>query len=115
MVVYGVEGERLPHEVGGPVRLWVPFLLFRLAIGVIGASFVITQYHTSVMFAPNVVGTAKATTADWGNMGGGVTQMAMPLVLGVIVALGATDVMGWRIAMAVPGIALFLMGMAYFK
>src|SRR5690606_8377888 len=26
------------------------FLLFRLAIGVIGAAFVITQYHTSVMF-----------------------------------------------------------------
>ncbi len=32
------------------------FLMFRLGIGVIGASFVITQYHTSVMFAPNVVG-----------------------------------------------------------
>ena len=32
------------------------FLLFRLGIGVIGASFVITQYHTSVMFAPNCVG-----------------------------------------------------------
>src|SRR5688572_15316190 len=31
------------------------FLLFRLAIGLIGASFVVTQYHTSVMFAPNVV------------------------------------------------------------
>ncbi|HYI78722.1 MAG TPA: MFS transporter, partial [Chryseolinea sp.] len=56
------------------------FLLFRLAIGVIGASFVITQYHTSVMFAPNVVGTANATTAGWGNMGGGVTLMVMPLV-----------------------------------
>ena len=39
------------------------FLLFRLAIGVIGASFVITQYHTSVMFAPNVVGTANATVS----------------------------------------------------
>src|SRR4051812_14401348 len=43
------------------------FLLFRLAIGVIGASFVITQYHTSVMFAPKVVGTANATVAGWGN------------------------------------------------
>src|SRR5882672_4547879 len=56
------------------------FLLFRLAIGVIGASFVITQYHTSIMFAPNVVGTANATTAGWGNMGGGVTQFLMPAV-----------------------------------
>ena len=31
---------------------YTSFLLFRLAIGVIGASFVITQYHTSMMFAP---------------------------------------------------------------
>ena len=36
---------------------YTSFLLFRIAIGVIGASFVITQYHTSVMFAPNCVGT----------------------------------------------------------
>jgi NNP family nitrate/nitrite transporter-like MFS transporter len=28
------------------------FLFFRLGIGAVGASFVITQYHTSVMFGP---------------------------------------------------------------
>jgi hypothetical protein len=39
------------------------FLMFRLMIGCIGASFVIRQYHTSVMLAPNCVGTANATTA----------------------------------------------------
>ena len=43
------------------------FLLCRLGIGAVGASFVITQYHTSVMFAPNVVGTANAASAGWGN------------------------------------------------
>lgn len=47
------------------------FLFFRLGIGAVGASFVITQYHTSVMFAPNVVGTANAAAAGWGNTGGG--------------------------------------------
>jgi len=46
------------------------FLFFRLLIGAIGASFVITQYHTSIMFAPNVVGTANAAAAGWGNAGG---------------------------------------------
>ncbi len=105
----------IPVMTIGLAHSYESFLLFRLAIGIVGASFVITQYHTSMMFAPNVVGTANATTAGWGNMGGGVTQMAMPLVLGVIVALGATDVIGWRIAMVVPGVALFLMGIAYFK
>ncbi len=90
------------------------FLLFRLAIGAIGASFVITQYHTSVMFAPNVVGTANATTAGWGNLGGGVTQMVMPLVFAAVMMFGVSEAAGWRIAMIVPGVILFLLGIAYF-
>ena len=59
-----------------------------IGIGVIGASFVITQYHTSVMFAPNIVGTANATTAGWGNCGGGVNQLAMPLLSSALVVPG---------------------------
>lgn len=90
------------------------FLLFRLAIGVIGASFVITQYHTSVMFAPNVVGTANATVAGWGNMGGGVTLMVMPLIFAVFIGLGYVEPAAWRSAMVVPGVALFIMGFVYF-
>ncbi len=91
------------------------FLLFRLAIGVIGASFVITQYHTSMMFAPNVVGTANATTAGWGNMGGGVTQMVMPLIFGAFVGLGYIDSTAWRYAMVIPGIALLILSFVYYK
>ena len=89
------------------------FLMLRLAIGAIGASFVITQYHTSMMFAPNVVGTANAVTAGWGNLGGGVTQMAMPLLFGGILSLGFSSWWSWRLAMVIPGIALFLTGIAY--
>ena len=90
------------------------FLLFRLAIGAIGASFVITQYHTSVMFAPNCVGTANATSAGWGNLGGGVTQMVMPLILAGVLSFGVNDYLGWRLAMVVPGVALLLTGIAYY-
>jgi NNP family nitrate/nitrite transporter-like MFS transporter len=61
----------IPVMTIGLADSYETFLMFRLAIGAIGASFVITQYHTSVMFAPNVVGTANATTAGWGNLGGG--------------------------------------------
>ncbi len=99
----------------GLANSYESFLLFRLAIGVIGASFVITQYHTSMMFAPNVVGTANATTAGWGNLGGGVTQIGMPLIFAAIVAFGANEALGWRIAMIVPGIAMVLTAIAYFK
>ncbi len=90
------------------------FLMMRLGIGAIGASFVITQYHTSVMFGPNVVGTANATTAGWGNLGGGVTQMVMPLVFAAVMTFGVSEALGWRLAMVVPGVVLFLMGIAYF-
>ncbi len=98
----------------GLANSYETFLLFRLAIGAIGASFVITQYHTSVMFAPNVVGTANATTAGWGNLGGGVTQMVMPLIFALILTFGASEFLGWRLAMVIPGVILFFTGIAYY-
>lgn len=93
---------------------YTSFLIFRLAIGAIGASFVITQYHTSVMFAPNVVGTANAAAAGWGNLGGGVTQVVMPLLFTGFLSLGVGAWWGWRLAMLVSGAALLLTGIAYY-
>ncbi|MBS1877520.1 MAG: MFS transporter [Acidobacteria bacterium] len=102
-----VMGIGLAHD-------FTSFLFFRLAIGAIGASFVITSYHTSIMFAPNVVGAANATTAGWGNLGGGVTQFAMPLLFGAFVSMGAGNWLAWRLAMLVAGFALLLTGVAYY-
>ena len=90
------------------------FLLLRLAIGVVGAGFVVTQYHSSVMFGADVVGTANATTAGWGNLGGGITQITMPLVVSAVIMFGVEEFLAWRLAMIVPGAALLLMGVAYF-
>ena len=91
------------------------FLLFRVLIGGIGAAFVITQYHTTVMFAPNVVGQANATSAGWGNLGGGVTQFVMPLLFSVfVVGFGFSEAIGWRLAMVVVGVIIFLVGIAYY-
>jgi NNP family nitrate/nitrite transporter-like MFS transporter len=104
----------LPVMGVGLAHNYTTFLLFRLAIGAIGASFVITQFHTSVMFAPSVVGTANATAAGWGNLGGGVTQMVMPLLFAGFLSLGVGSWWGWRLAMLVPGVALLLMGIAYY-
>jgi len=89
------------------------FLFFRLCIGAVGASFVITQYHTSVMFAPNVVGTANAATAGWGNAGGGVAQGLMPLLLTAMLMLGVGDYLGWRVALLVPGLLMLVMAALY--
>ena len=99
----------------GFAQSYESFLLFRLAIGVIGASFVITQYHTSVMFAPNVVGTANATTAGWGNFGAGVTQLIMPIIFTTLVSLGVNQFWGWRASMVVAGLTCLLTAIAYYK
>ena len=79
------------------------------------------------MFAPSVVGTANATTAGWGNLGGGVTQLVMPIVLGALTVgafvpfttirflpgLGLSDAAGWRVSMVLAGVTCALVGVAY--
>ncbi len=105
----------LPVMAVGLAHDFTTFLLFRVAIGVIGASFVITQYHTSIMFAPNCVGTANATAAGWGNLGGGVTQMAMPLLFSMLVGgMGLSAAAGWRACMIGAGALCALAGVLYF-
>jgi len=105
----------LPVMSIGLAHSYQSFLFFRLAIGLVGASFVITQYHTSIMFSRSVVGTANAMTAGWGNLGGGVTQWVMPLLFGAIVGLGADKFLGWRLVMIVPGALMLLTGIAYHR
>ena len=104
----------LPVMLIGLSDSFTSFLVFRLAIGMIGASFVITQYHTSSMFAPNIVGTANAVAAGWGNMGGGVTLIVMPLIFAFFGMLGFSDSESWRYSMIVPGALLFVMAFVYY-
>ncbi|MDA1178063.1 MAG: MFS transporter [Planctomycetota bacterium] len=104
----------VPVMLVGLADRFETFLLFRLLIGVIGASFVVTQCHTSLMFAPNCVGTANATGAGWGNLGGGVVQFAMPAMFALFVGvLGLSEAWSWRLAMFVAGALCFAMGIAY--
>ena len=104
----------LPVMGVGLVHGYASFMLCRVLIGLVGASFVITQYHTSAMFAPSVVGTANATTAGWGNLGGGVAQMLMPIIAMGLVGLGVAQGASWRYAMIVPGGLMLAMSVLYF-
>lgn len=104
-----------PVMMVGLAESYTSFLLFRLAIGVIGASFVITQFHTSVMFNASTKGTANAVAGGWGNLGGGVTNMLMPVIFAVIVGFGYTSSQAWRFAMILPGLFLLVMAYIYYK
>lgn len=105
----------LPVMLVGLAHDYTTFLLFRLAIGTIGASFVITQFHTSMMFAPKIKGTANAVAGGWGNLGGGITQLAMPVIMAMIVGFGYTKPEAWRLAMIVPGVMMLIMAFIYYR
>src|SRR3954462_8100231 len=105
----------LPVFLVGLSKDYTTFLLFRAAIGVIGGSFVITQFHTSMMFASNIKGTANAVTGGWGNLGGGVTNMVMPIIFSAIVGFGYAPHMAWRYAMIVPAVMMWIVAFLYYR
>lgn len=106
----------VPVLLIGTSQSYTSFLLFRLAIGVIGASFVITQFHTSIMFAPNIKGTANATAGGFGNAGGGAANVFMPLIASALTALGfCSSADSWRYAMIFPGVMLLLCAFLYYR
>jgi len=106
----------IPVLLIGTSQSYVSFLLFRLAIGVIGASFVVTQFHTSIMFASNIKGTANATAGGFGNAGGGAANFFMPLIASAFTALGfCSSADSWRFAMIFPGVMLLLCAYLYHR
>lgn len=80
----------------------------RFFVSCLGSTFVVNQFWNSIMFNKSVVGTANATAGGWGNLGGGLTQVLMPLFYrffneGVNLSMSAS----WRASMFVPA-ALYI-------
>lgn len=54
------------------------------------------------MFSAPVVGMANGFSGGWGNLGGGATQLLMPLLYSLIRHLGGATFTAWRIAFFIP-------------
>ena len=80
----------------------IGFIMSRFVIGFGLATFVATQFWSSSMFSGNCVGMANATTAGWGNLGGGVTQFIIPVIYGVFQNY-YPNFYAWRCAFFIPG------------
>jgi MFS transporter, NNP family, nitrate/nitrite transporter len=80
----------------------IQFIMLRFGIGFALATFVACQFWTASMFSVKIVGTANATTGGWGNLGGGVTQLLMPLIYQGLTSQ-YEPFEAWRWAFFIPG------------
>ncbi|KAG1663217.1 hypothetical protein FOA52_011310 [Chlamydomonas sp. UWO 241] len=87
------------------------FAGMRFLIGMCLTSFVCCQQWVGSMFNVNIVGTANAISAGWGNAGGGATQIIMPAIYQAIRGGGVPAFEAWRWAFMVPGGIFLIMGL----
>ena len=66
------------------------------------------------MFASNCVGTANATSAGWGNLGGGANRLGMPIIASIVLACGVAEGSEWRWSMDIAGVLCLGAAALYF-
>lgn len=97
----------IPTALAGTVTSATGLIVLRFFIGILGGTFVPCQVWTTGFFDKNVVGTANALTAGWGNAGGGITYFVMPAIFDALVAhQHLTPHVAWRVAFIVPFILI---------
>lgn len=105
-------GASIPCAMTGLVETAEGLAVLRCFIGIAGGTFVTCQYWTSRMFTKEVVGTANAVVAGWGNLGASCTQI---IIGGLLLPLyekihdGDTET-AWRRVSVAPSIAAFVTG-----
>lgn len=114
----------IPTACTGLVQTATGLTLTRFFIGFAGGTFVMCQYWCSRMFTKDVVGTANATAAGWGNLGAGTAQLIMGSALFPLFkwfyaqsTTSPEDIAekAWRTVSIVPAAIAFVSGIVMYK
>jgi len=100
----------IPTFLAGAAYTRAQLFTVRFFVGILGGSFVPCQVWSTGFFDKNIVGTANAITAGFGNAGGGVTYFLMPSIYDSLINRGLTPHTAWRVAFVVPGIVIVFVG-----
>lgn len=85
------------------VKESIGFTVCRGIIGCSLASFVACQVWCTQQFSKSVVGAANATAGGWGNLGGGLTNLTMPLFFAMFMAMTSeNEDLSWRLSFLIP-------------
>ena len=97
----------IPTFCAGGIKNVSGLYAIRFFVGILGGSFVPCQVWTTGFFDKNVVGTANALTAGFGNAGGGITYFVMPAIYNSLVHdRHQSKHVAWRVSFVVPGILI---------
>lgn len=107
----------IPVGCAGLAGGYTSLMIIRFVIGFVGSSFVVITYWTSAMFSREVIGSANAITAGWGNSGGGIAYLLIPVLYDIITYNDAVPAsVGWRLVFVLPAILMIVVGVAvYFR
>eukprot|EP00277_Geminigera_cryophila_P000857 CAMPEP_0179427640 /NCGR_PEP_ID=MMETSP0799-20121207/13526_1 /TAXON_ID=46947 /ORGANISM="Geminigera cryophila, Strain CCMP2564" /LENGTH=602 /DNA_ID=CAMNT_0021202765 /DNA_START=221 /DNA_END=2029 /DNA_ORIENTATION=+ len=104
----------IPGACLAAANSYIAVVLLRFAIGFAGGAFVLTQLWTTIMFDLNVVGIANATSAGWGNLGGGVAQVLNGGIFDSLKRNGWSNSSAWRLTVGWSPIVIFVLGVSVF-
>lgn len=106
----------IPTALIGVVQTKTDLIVLRCFIGLAGGTFVMAQYWPSRMFAKEVVGTANALIAGWGNLGAGVTQLVIgSYLLPLFELMTGSSETAWRTVGIVPAVVSFVTGIVIYR
>jgi NNP family nitrate/nitrite transporter-like MFS transporter len=106
----------IPTACTGFIQSARDLIILRSFIGIAGGSFVMCQYWTSRMFTLEMVGTANALVAGWGNLGAGVTPIIMGSLLLPLfkVFFDGDSEKAWRYVSILPASLTFVTGVVIY-